>query len=80
MNDRDPTTLTTPSDLSPEKKLTIALELHEFGVEMMRQNIRRREPDLSDEEVSERLRAWLQDHPLLGVPIEQFDASGRAYI
>ena len=56
------------------------VELHEFGVEMMRQNIRRREPDLSDEEVSERLRAWLQDHPLLGVPIEQFDASGRAYI
>ena len=80
MNDPDLTTVTTASDLSPEKKLAIALELHEFGVEMMRQNIRRREPCLSDEEVSERLRAWLQDHPLLGVPIEQVDASGRASI
>ena len=66
--------------LSPARKLALALDMHDFGVEIMRQNIRRRGPDLTEEEVTERLRVWLQDHPLLGIPADQFDANGRASI
>lgn len=39
------------------------------GIELMRQNLRRRHPSETDEEIDERLDAWLIDRPL--------DAPGR---
>ena len=45
------------------KNFLTALNLHETGVMIMRQNLRRRYPDESDEQIGTRLRAWLhRDH------------------
>ncbi|MCB1036568.1 MAG: hypothetical protein KDD47_22275 [Acidobacteria bacterium] len=44
-------------------RLYTAFELFEAGVRMMRQNLRRRYPVAGDEEVEERLNAWLSDRP-----------------
>jgi len=44
-------------------KLRLALSLHNDGVALMRQNFRRRHPDETDEQIDERLRAWLQHRP-----------------
>lgn len=43
------------------RKLRVTFALHEDGVAMMRQNLRRRHPGESDEEIDERLRVWLRD-------------------
>lgn len=40
-----------------------AIELHEVGVDLMRQNLMRRHPELDDEGIAGLLRAWLQDRP-----------------
>src|SRR3954454_2411208 len=45
------------------RKLQVAFALHRDGVDLMRQNLRRRHPDESDEEVDARLRLWLRDRP-----------------
>ncbi len=37
-----------------------AFELYELAEQIMLQNIRRRHPELNEEEVEERLVAWLQ--------------------
>lgn len=39
------------------------------GIELMRQNLRRRHPDETGPQIDERLEAWLVDRPL--------DAPGR---
>lgn len=44
-------------------RLRLALELHDDGVAMMRQNLRRAHPDASDDEIEERLRAWVRHRP-----------------
>jgi hypothetical protein len=41
----------------------VTLDLFETGVELMRQNLRRRHPDASEAEVDLRLREWLRDRP-----------------
>ncbi len=41
-------------------RMESAFELYELAEQIMRQNIRRRHPGLSEEEVEERLAAWLQ--------------------
>lgn len=46
-----------------------ALRLAEEGVALMRQNLRRRHPEESDDQIDARLDAWLVDCPL--------DAPGR---
>jgi hypothetical protein len=61
-----------------KRNLQITFELHEFGVSMMEQNLRRRHPDATESERKEMLRAWLQDTPLLGVPFDELDRPGRA--
>jgi len=38
--------------------------MQETGIEIMRQNLRRRYPDESDEEIEHRLRDWLREWPL----------------
>ena len=45
------------------EKLLIALDLHEAGVQTMRENLRRRFPDASAERIEEMLVAWLQTRP-----------------
>ena len=45
------------------RKLATALQLHEFGIEMMRANLRRRHPDLDDEEIETLLTRWLRTRP-----------------
>lgn len=45
------------------ERFRCALELHEAGVVLMRQNLRRRFPAASDAEIEERLVAWLSVRP-----------------
>ncbi len=45
------------------ERLLVALDLHETGVEIMRQNLRRRFPNESNEEIEGRLVAWLRTRP-----------------
>jgi hypothetical protein len=54
-------------------RLRIALEMFETGVEMMRQNLRRAHPTLTDAEIDGRLAAWLSERP----GAEFGDAVGR---
>jgi hypothetical protein len=39
------------------------LDLFETGVDLMRQNLRRRHPGSSDEDIERLLRAWLLERP-----------------
>ena len=50
------------------------LDLFQAGVEMMRQNLRRRYPKASDSEIDRLLREWLLERP----GAESGDAPGRA--
>lgn len=45
------------------ERLRQALRLHEEGVKLMRENLRRRHPDLPDEEIERRLNVWLSERP-----------------
>jgi hypothetical protein len=54
----------TSPDVSPAAgRLLAALDLHETGVEIMRQNLRRRDPSASDHDIDAQLRAWLSHRP-----------------
>lgn len=59
--------------LSPAEKLEAAIGLAEVGYEMMRENLRRRHPDASDDEIHRLLTAWLHERP----GAEHGDAVGR---
>jgi hypothetical protein len=50
------------------------LDLFETGVELMRQNLRRRHPHAGDDEIARLLRQWLRDRP----GAECGDSAGRA--
>jgi hypothetical protein len=50
--DRDPKVLTQQM-----------LDLYQTAKDLMRQNLRRRHPNASDEEIAVRLRAWLHHRP-----------------
>jgi hypothetical protein len=39
------------------------LDLFAAGVDLMRQNLRRRYPEANDEEIGQRLREWLRYRP-----------------
>jgi signal transduction histidine kinase len=54
-------------------RLRAALEMFETGVQMMRQNLRRNHPSLSDAEIEARVTAWLRERP----GAEFGDAVGR---
>jgi Rv0078B-related antitoxin len=51
-------------------RMKTTFDLYEAAEAMMRQNLRRRFPDESEEQIERRLLAWLQDRPGAG------DASG----
>jgi hypothetical protein len=54
-------------------RLRLTLELFDTGVEMMRQNLRRANPGLTDAEIEGRLTTWLSERP----GAEFGDAAGR---
>jgi hypothetical protein len=53
------------------------LELFETGLDLMRQNLRRRHPEAGDEEIERLLRDWLRDRSgaesgdCLGRPVDR---------
>ena len=55
--------------MTPEEKnlaaerLRTAFELHEAGVEMMRQTLRRKHPEANDSELDVMLARWLRERP-----------------
>jgi hypothetical protein len=51
----------------------MALDLHDTGVDLMRQNLRRRHPGASGQEIERLLLAWLHERP----GAEHGDAVGR---
>ena len=55
------------------RRLRTALDLLEFGAEMMRQRLHRENPGAQEEEVGRRLAAWLQTRP----GAEDGDAEGK---
>lgn len=50
-------------ELTPAEKLRVALDLMEAGIALMRQNLRRRYPTESQQEIDQRLQAWLLERP-----------------
>jgi hypothetical protein len=65
--------ITAVPALTAADKLRITLDLAEAGVDMMRENLRRRHPDADAAESQRRLVAWLQERP----GAELGDAEGR---
>jgi hypothetical protein len=53
--------------------LRVALDLHAAGVAIMRQNLRRRFPEASEDDIDRRLREWIRTCP----GAELGDAPGR---
>lgn len=51
------------SDLTPAEKFRVALHLHEAGVRMHEQTLRRRNPDAGDEQIADLLFEWLTRQP-----------------
>lgn len=46
-----------------EGALQSTVDLFETGLDLMRQNLRRRHPDASDQEIERRLQHWLHARP-----------------
>jgi len=50
--------------LSPEaQRLLTTFDLHESGVELMRQKLRRENPTLDEAGIAQLLQAWLNERP-----------------
>jgi hypothetical protein len=72
-----PVDLRTPiRDPEVMRRAEATFELFELGIEMMRQNLRRRHPDADDEEIRRRLVEWLHDRPWA----RHGDAEGRLIV
>ncbi|MFI5394886.1 MAG: hypothetical protein ACHQ9S_05080 [Candidatus Binatia bacterium] len=69
----DPARKTAASGAEAAERLRLALDLFEAGESLMRQNLRRRFPSASAEEIEERVDAWLSERP----GAEFGDAVGR---
>lgn len=54
-----------PGKITPSDAFRTALELHDTGVRLMRENLKRAHPAASEEEIAQRLRAWLGANPLV---------------
>lgn len=57
------------------ERMAIAFDLWDMGDEIMRQNLRRRNPDASEAEIEELFRRWLLERP----GAEHGDASGPMF-
>jgi hypothetical protein len=49
--------------LSPAQRFRIAMDLFQTGVDLMRQNLKREDPDATEEQIEDRLRAWVRHRP-----------------
>lgn len=58
-----------------EAHMDMAFELFDFGDQVMMQNLRRRHPDESEEEIRERFQTWLLTRP----GAEHGDAGGSTF-
>lgn len=56
------------------EKLAMALDLAEAGVDLMRENLRRRHPQATESELDAMIVAWLRERP----GAEQGDGVGRS--
>lgn len=56
-----------------KRNMEITFDLYQAAEDMMRQNLRRRNPDATDEEIEEGIRQWLRHRP----GAEYGDAEGR---
>ena len=55
------------------ERLRVALDLHDAGVEVMRQNLRRKHPTATEAEIERLVGRWLSERP----GAEHGDAEGR---
>ena len=55
------------------KRLNLCFDMFEFGTEMMRQKLRRENPDAGEEEIRSLYVAWLHERP----GAEHGDGDGR---
>jgi Rv0078B-related antitoxin len=46
-----------------ERRLLVALELQEFGIALMRQNIVRRNPEATEQQIDDLLSEWMTSRP-----------------
>jgi Rv0078B-related antitoxin len=67
-----------PTLRDPEviERMRMTFELYELAETMKRQNLRRQSPELSDDEIEEKLVAWLEHRP--GAP--HGDANGPLFV
>jgi Rv0078B-related antitoxin len=56
-------TMTRADETHLVENLRLTFALHEAGVDMMRQNLRRRWPQMPDDEIEARLLVWLRERP-----------------
>lgn len=61
------------TDAKAAANLRTAFDLFTAGVRLQRQNLRRRHPDASEEEIDRLLKAWMQERP----GAEHGDAVGK---
>lgn len=59
--------------MSPVDAFRTTLDLFDAGLDLMRQNLRRRHPDAGSEDIERLLGAWLADRP----GAQSGDSSGR---
>jgi hypothetical protein len=59
-------------DTSSSERLRVALELCDLGIEVMRQNLKRREPAATDARIAEGLETWLRERPSLATEAAGF--------
>ena len=62
-----------PSAAAAVRTFRLTLDLFDSGVQLMRQNLRRRNPQADRQEIERQLRAWLRERP----GAEHGDCPGR---
>lgn len=58
---------------NPARTFRLTLDLFDAGVKLMRQNLRRRDPEADDQAIERRLVSWLRQRP----GAEDGDCQGR---
>jgi hypothetical protein len=59
---------------SPARAFRLTLDLFDTGVRLMRQNLRRKDPEADDQTIERQLVSWLRERP----GAEHGDCQGRA--
>jgi hypothetical protein len=55
--------MTLGPDSDEARRFRLTLDMHEFGVAIYRQTLRRKHPEESEAEIAVRLREWLRNRP-----------------